>query len=84
MYRFVSLQFFNIVWRSAIEKLELKMINRNYYDPENAISVPQFKLEIWPGYITTTRQQEHSLLLNAEVSNKILRYLYVIGQAGSE
>ena len=71
-------QFFNIVWRSAIEKLNLKMINRNYFDPAAAIAVPQFNLEIWPGYITTVRQQEHSLLLNAEVTNKILRYVTTI------
>ena len=66
-------QFFNIVMRSAFEQLQLKQINRNYYDPAAAIAVPQFNLEIWPGYITTVRQHEHNLLLNAEVSNKILR-----------
>ena len=72
-WRFFPFQFFNNVMRSAFEELKLKQINRNYYDPAAAIAVPQFNLEIWPGYITTVRQHENNLLLNAEVSNKILR-----------
>ena len=58
-----------------MDRMELKQINRNYYDPENVHVVPQFRLQIWPGYITTIRQQEDELMLCVEVSNKILRFV---------
>ena len=67
------MQFFNIVLRSAMEKLQLEMIKRNYYDPKAAVHLPQHKLELWPGYITSIRQHESQVLLCCEISLKILR-----------
>ena len=43
------LQFFNIVLRSAMEKLQLELIRRDYFDPKSAIKFNQYKLELWPG-----------------------------------
>jgi len=70
------------VLRSAMEKLQLEMIKRNYYDPKAAIHLPQHKLELWPGYITSIRQHESQVLLCCEISHKILRTDTVLEQMG--
>lgn len=33
----------------------------------------QFRLELWPGYITSIRQHEHDILVCCEVSHKVMR-----------
>ena len=35
--------------------------------------VPQHKLEIWPGYVTAVAEYEGGLMLNLDVSHKVLR-----------
>jgi hypothetical protein len=35
--------------------------------------MPEWKLELWPGYVTSIRQHEHNLLLCTDLSNKIIR-----------
>lgn len=74
MYLKYVLQFSNIVWRMAMEKMTLKLIDRNYFDSQAAIPVPGFGLKVWPGYATTIRQQENELMLCVDVAHKILRY----------
>lgn len=67
------IQFFNIIMRKCYEFLELKLIGRNYFDPTNKISLPEHKLELWPGYVTSIRQHEHDILMCAEITNKVMR-----------
>jgi len=74
------IQFFNIVLRSAMEKLQLELIKRDYYDPKAAVHFNQYKLELWPGYVTSIRQHEHRILLCCEIGNKILRTDTVLDQ----
>jgi len=74
------IQFFNIVLRSAMEKLQLELIKRDYYDPKAAVHLKQYKLELWPGYVTSIRQHENKILLNCEIGNKILRTDTVLDQ----
>merc|ERR1719435_227497 len=76
------MQFFNIVLRSAMEKMQLELIRRNYFDPKAAITLGQYKLELWPGYVTSIRQHESQILLCCEVSHKILRTDTVLQQIG--
>jgi aubergine-like protein len=70
------IQFLNIILRCVLEKLDLEQINRNFYDTKAAIKDPKLrerKLELYPGYITSIRQQENDVLLNVEISHKVLR-----------
>ena len=48
-------------------------MNKNFYDPSEAHMVPQHKLEIWPGYVTAVQEYEGVLMLNLDVSHKVLR-----------
>ena len=57
----------------AMEKMSLKLLDRNYYDSKVAIDVPNFRLQVWPGYTTTIRQQENELMVCVDVTHKILR-----------
>lgn len=43
------------------------------YDPNAAIPIPQHKLHVWPGYVTTVEEYEGGLLLMCDVSHKVLR-----------
>ena len=35
--------------------------------------IPQHKLEVWPGYVTAVSEYEGGLMLNCDVSHKVLR-----------
>ncbi|KAG5323893.1 PIWI protein, partial [Acromyrmex heyeri] len=64
---------FNIIMRKQLEHLNLQLVGRDYYDAHNKVSVHQFRLELWPGYITSIRQHERDILLNAEITHKVMR-----------
>ena len=59
---------------------KMKLVGRNYYDPEAKVDLKAFKLELWPGYETSIRQHENEVLLCCEVSHKILRTDTVLEQ----
>ena len=62
------MHFFNNVLRQCLGKLNLQLLGRNYYDPKAAKVLKDFKLELWPGYVTSIRQHENNILLCCEVS----------------
>merc|ERR1712096_161481 len=74
------MRFFNIVLRKIMEKMKMKLVGRNYYDPTARVELEKFKLELWPGYETSIRQHEDEVLLCCEVSHKILRTDTVLEQ----
>jgi len=43
------------------------------YDQKAVIHIPQHKLEVWPGYVTTVSEYNGGLLLMCDVSHKVLR-----------
>ncbi|KAK6628902.1 hypothetical protein RUM43_002719 [Polyplax serrata] len=69
----VYLQVFNILVRRCLMHLNLHLVNRNYFDPKASIHVPQHQLEIWPGYVTSIRQHEQSILMCCEIAHKVMR-----------
>ena len=68
-----SLQLFNVIFRRVMRQLQLRQVGRHYYDPLHPIIIPQHKLELWPGYITSIHAYEDQLLLMLDVSHKLLR-----------
>jgi aubergine-like protein len=60
-------------------------MNRNYFDPKAKVDLPEWKLELWPGYVTTMRQHEQNVLLCCETTSKIIRTdtVYVQLKAGA-
>lgn len=42
----------------VMKQLQLKQVGRYYYDPNRPASIPQHKIELWPGYITSIQCYE--------------------------
>ena len=56
-----------------LKKLGLQMVNRNYFDPSRAGMVPQHKVEVWPGFVSSIFGTSRGYLLNIDVISKIFR-----------
>ncbi|KAM3867907.1 piwi-like protein 1 [Diretmus argenteus] len=69
----VCLQFYNVILRRILRVLNMQQIGRNYYDPNDPLDIPQHSLTIWPGFSTAILQYEKSIMLNTDVSHKVLR-----------
>ncbi|XP_029016531.1 piwi-like protein 1 [Betta splendens] len=69
----VCIQFYNIIFRRILRLLNMQQIGRNYYNPNDPLSIPQHRLTIWPGYATTILRYESSIMLCTDVSHKVLR-----------
>jgi len=51
----------------------LFQVGRYYYNPMERIEMNRFKMELWPGYVTSIRQHEKELLLCVEITHKVMR-----------
>ncbi|XP_065176641.1 piwi-like protein 1 [Sycon ciliatum] len=66
-------QLYNIVFRRVMRCLNLKQVGRSHFNPNTPIMVPQHKLEIWPGYVTSIQSYDGGLMLMCDVSHRLLR-----------
>ncbi|KAK3090400.1 hypothetical protein FSP39_011581 [Pinctada imbricata] len=64
---------YNIIFRRIMHILEMVQVGRYYYNPKTPSAVPQHKLEVWPGYITSVCENEGGLMLLADASHRVLR-----------
>ncbi|XP_035314327.1 piwi-like protein 4 isoform X1 [Cricetulus griseus] len=69
----VCIQFFSVIFRKIFKKLKMYQIGRNFYKPSEPVEIPQYKLSLWPGFAVSVSRFESRLLLNADVSYKVLR-----------
>ncbi|XP_050672859.1 piwi-like protein Siwi [Leptidea sinapis] len=67
------IQIFNIIIRKCFNLMKLQLMNRDFFDPDAKIDIPEYKLQIWPGYKTTINQYEDRLLMVTEITHKVLR-----------
>ncbi|XP_063362987.1 piwi-like protein Siwi [Cydia amplana] len=67
------LQIFNLIIRKCFYKLNLQLMGRDFFDPDAKVDIPEYKLQIWPGYKTTINQYEDRLLMVTEITHKVLR-----------
>lgn len=67
------IQLFNILMRKCLSNLQLQMVGRNYFDASARVEVKEYKMELWPGYLTSIRQHETSILMCAEITHKVMR-----------
>ncbi|XP_063696838.1 protein aubergine-like [Culicoides brevitarsis] len=73
MTEMASLQVLNLILRRAMEGLNLQLVGRNFFDAVAKIPINEFRLELWPGYVTSIRQHENDILMCAEISTKVMR-----------
>ena len=67
------LQFYSIMGRKCLQMLKLALLGRNYFDPNMAVSLPNYKLQIWPGFLTTLRIHDRGLLYCVQTLSKVIR-----------
>jgi aubergine-like protein len=67
------IQLFNIIIRRVLRTLDMQQVGRHYFDKHHPISVPQHKMELWPGYVTSIHEFDGGLLLLLDISHKLLR-----------
>lgn len=66
-------QLYNVVFRRIMSLLKMCQVGRNYFLPSGAVPVPQHRLEVWPGYVTTVDEYEGGVMLQTDVSHRVLR-----------
>ncbi|XP_063708012.1 protein piwi-like [Culicoides brevitarsis] len=78
-------QLLNTVLRQVLHGLNLQLVGRNFFDPVAKTAIRELRVEVWPGYITSIRQHDSSILLCCDTTSKIMRNenLYVMLQDAS-
>ncbi|XP_044863624.1 piwi-like protein 2 isoform X2 [Mauremys mutica] len=69
----LCIPFYNVVFRRVMRILDMKLVGRNFYDPTSPTMLPQYRLQIWPGYSASIRRTDGGLFLLADVSHKVIR-----------
>lgn len=67
------LSIFNIIVRKCLTLLKLQLMGREYYDPHAKVTIPEYQMELWPGYYTSIRQHEKKILMCSELTFKMIR-----------
>ncbi|RWS16906.1 piwi-like protein 1 isoform X1 [Dinothrombium tinctorium] len=65
--------FFNTMFRRVMRILRMVQIQRHHYDPTMRVEIPQHKLEVWPGVVCAILEYDGGLMLNCDVSHRVLR-----------
>ncbi|XP_050080186.1 protein aubergine-like [Anopheles maculipalpis] len=68
-----AIMILNLMHRQAMSSLKLLVINRYFFDPEAKIAIPQYGLEMFPGYVTSIRQHEQDVLLCVDITHRVMR-----------
>jgi len=67
------IQIYNIMVRICFQLLELTLMGRNYFDHTSPIQMPQHRLSLWPGFVSTLRQHDAGMLYCVELTHKVIR-----------
>uniref|UniRef100_A0A182QY29 Uncharacterized protein n=1 Tax=Anopheles farauti TaxID=69004 RepID=A0A182QY29_9DIPT len=68
-----GLMVLNLLQRNAMRSLGLLQLGRHFFDPLAKIAVPQYGLEIYPGYVTSVRQHEQDVMMCVEITHRVMR-----------
>lgn len=65
-------KLYNLLFDKIMKILKYVRHNRKQFDPTEPILIPQQRLEIWPGHITSVNEFEGGLMCNLDVSFRVL------------
>lgn len=65
--------FLGRIFKSMQAKLKLKMVARKYFDDKAPVRFSNWKLELWPGYMTSLAVYGKTPLINIDVCFKTIR-----------
>lgn len=66
------MHLYNVLFDRIMKKLEYVRFGRKKFDPTAPKIIPQHKLEVWPGYVTAVDEYEDGVMLNLDVSHRLL------------
>lgn len=67
------LPFYNSLMHKVMTRLRYVIFNRKHFSPELRISIPEYKLEVWPGWVTAVQRLDGGLKLVIDSSFKVIR-----------
>jgi len=67
------IQLYNILFGRIMKTLKFSQYNRKYYNAAAAHPIKEYNLSVWPGYVTAVDEYEGGLLLQLDVSHRVLR-----------
>ncbi|CAF4977055.1 unnamed protein product, partial [Rotaria sp. Silwood1] len=62
----------NLIVRKLLELSGLRLIGRNYYQFDRKIDLERYRLTLFPGFLTNVNIYEGSLMINVDLSHKVL------------
>jgi len=67
------IQLYNILFGRIMKTLKFSQYNRKYYNAAAAHPIKEYNLSVWPGYVTAVDHYEGGLLLQLDISHRVLR-----------
>lgn len=68
-----NIPFFNVLLGRVMRALHMVRIGQHNFDPRGIHTIPQHKLEVWPGYVTTINEYEGGLKLCIDARHRVMR-----------
>lgn len=68
-----NIPFFNVLLGRVTRALSLVRIGPHNFNPKGVHAVPQHKLEVWPGYVTTINEYDGGLKLCIDARHRVMR-----------
>uniref|UniRef100_A0A1I8GLI9 Piwi-like protein 1 n=2 Tax=Macrostomum lignano TaxID=282301 RepID=A0A1I8GLI9_9PLAT len=66
------LHLMNVVLGKAQRYLNMQMVGRNFYYPDQATRLPNYGMEVWPGFEMAVKPTDGPLMLYLDPSNKFI------------
>lgn len=66
-------QFYGILFHRIMRVLKFVQHKNKSFDPADPKIIPQHKLEVWPGYVTSVEDCEGGVILCVDVASRVLR-----------
>ncbi|XP_053610721.1 piwi-like protein Ago3 [Plodia interpunctella] len=67
------IHIYNVLFKHIMKDLQLVRFGRQHFNEHAAIQIPQYKLEVWPGYVTAVDEYEGGLMLTLDSTSRVLR-----------
>ena len=66
------MQLFKILFKRIMVALEYTRLGRNYFSMKNKILLPEYRLEILPGYMIVVEEYDGGLMVCLDLQHKVL------------
>ncbi|KAM9609187.1 piwi-like protein 2 isoform 2-T2 [Morphnus guianensis] len=69
----LCIPFYNVVFRRVMRILDMKLVGRNFFEPDQAAILQHYRMQIWPGYSVSIRKKDGGLFLLVDAIHKVIR-----------